>query len=79
MVTDGTVFCTSVCDLQGTGRCEKAGGGALEKRVLEVDGEGSEEGQLPWWSNAFFLLRFFVLLLPPGSRCTKSLSLGLWV
>jgi hypothetical protein len=44
-----------------------------------VDGEGSEEGQFLWWSNAFFLLRFFVLLLPPGSRCTKSLSLGLWV
>lgn len=75
MVTDGTVFCTSVFDLQGTGRCEKAGGGALEKRVLEMDGEGSEEGQLPW-SNALFLLRFLVLLLHPGSRCTKSLCSG---
>lgn len=36
----GTVFCASVFDLQGTGRSEKAGSGALEKRVLEVDRKG---------------------------------------
>lgn len=69
--TDGTVFCTSVFDLQGTGRYEKA----LEKRVLELDREDSEEGQLPWF-NALFLPRFFVLLLPPRSRFTTSLCSG---
>lgn len=69
------LLCTSVFDLQGTGRCAKAGGRALEKRVLELEGEDSEEGQLPWF-NALFLPRFFVLLLPPRSRCTKSLRSG---
>lgn len=34
------MFCASVFDLQGTGRSEKAGSGALEKRVLEVDRKG---------------------------------------
>lgn len=71
----GLCFCTSVFDLQGTGRCEKAGGGALEKRVLKVDRGDSEEGQLPWF-NALFLPRFFVLLLPPRSSCTRSLCSG---
>lgn len=38
-------------------------------RWIERD---SEEGQLLWF-NALFLPRFFVLLSPPRSRCTKSL------